>query len=114
MWRWAFVVVVAIAALGAFMPKLLVSDAANSTRNATSSLSEHPLSPTGCASSVCNRGGPTPASVSGKSAVEWAVLLGVLAFLSLRVTKRLPLQKAVLPPGIATVLFRPPQSLSFR
>jgi hypothetical protein len=42
------------------------------------------------------------------------MLLGVSSFLSLRVRKRFPPKKAALPPGIAAVLFHPPQSLSFR
>jgi hypothetical protein len=52
-------------------------------------------------------------SLSGKSALEWAVLLGVLAYASLRVTKRFPLKRILLPRGVSAVLFHPPQSLSF-
>ena len=113
-WRWAFVFVVAIAALGAFMPKLLVSDTSLSHLTVTPSSSEHPVAPTGCVSSSCNRGDPTSPIVSGKSALEWAVLLDVLAYLSFRITRRVSLRGVALPRGIAAVLFHPPQSWSFR
>src|ERR1700722_19286515 len=108
-----FVLVVALAALGAFTPKLLLSDAAPSSLRAISSVSEHPVAPAGCASSSCNRGGPAPVSLSGKSALEWAVLLGVLAYMTLRIRKRFPLRTTPLPRGESAVLFHPPQSLSF-
>ncbi len=52
-------------------------------------------------------------SLSGKSALEWAVLLGVLAYMTLRIRKRFPLKTMPLPRGISAVLFHPPQFLSF-
>jgi hypothetical protein len=113
-WRWAFLFVIAVAALGAFMPKLVVSDTSLSSRTVTPSLPEHPVAPTGCVSSSCNRGDPTPAVLTGKSALEWVVLLDVLAYVSLRMTKRFSLRRVALPRGVAAFLFHPPQSLSFR
>jgi hypothetical protein len=109
-WRWAFVLVVVVAALGVFMPKLLVTDSSVSNRTVVASLSEHPVAPTGCVSSSCNRGVPTQLILTGKSVLEWAVLLGVLAYVPLRNTKRFSLKRAALPRGIAVVLFHPPQS----
>jgi hypothetical protein len=108
-WRWGFVIVFVVAALGAFMPNLLASGTAVTSHTASLSLSEHPVAPTACVLSSCNKGGQTPGTLSGKAALEWAVLLGVLSHSSLRVRKQLPLNRVDLPRGIADVLLHPPQ-----
>src|SRR5580698_181543 len=47
-WRWGFVIVFVVAALGAFMPNLLASGTAVTSHTASLSLSEHPVAPTAC------------------------------------------------------------------
>jgi hypothetical protein len=109
-WRWALVLVIAVAVLGSFMPSLFAS-VSSVPREAISLIAnQHPLGTVGCAPSTCNPVPQAPSIPPLTIALVWTVLAGAIGYsvFSFLVSRR-SLEFA-LARGVARAHYRPPRS----
>jgi hypothetical protein len=110
-WRLTLAIVLAVTALGAFMPNAVLSAEALPAQAVALVVHEPPVAPSVCVNVSCNKGTPSPATPPLNTVGLWVALPALLAYAAVRAARRTRPNAVALARGVATPLFHPPRFL---